>query len=295
MHAFVFEDQPWFPPRLRGYITDVLHVMHRAFCIDEIWTPRIAALMHETGETRIVDLCSGGGGPTLAIVQRLRQQHGLAASAQLTDLFPNRTALERINAAGLPGVRYLAQPVGATDVPEELAGVRTMFASFHHMPEAAARGILADAFHKRRALCVFEGTESYAIGLPLLTCAVTPFTLPRTLDRLLLTYALPLVPALVTWDGVASHRRTHAPAELRELTADLRAADYRWETGWLRHRLVPYRLPYLIGRPVARGRPGPPAPGGAAAALSDAGTGAVLGCPSRGRPGGGGRGGQGTH
>jgi hypothetical protein len=257
IHAFEFEDQPWFPARLRGYMTDILHAVHRALRIYSLWTPRIAALMRETGETRIVDLCSGGGGPTLSIVDQLRERHGLSPAVTLTDLYPNQMALERINAANLPGVRYLEQSVDATDVPEELGGIRTMFASFHHMPEEAARGILADAFHKRRTLCVFEGTVNsawavfcYLVGIPPLTWAVTPLTRPHTLDRLLLTYAVPLVPALVTWDGMASHRRTYSVSELRAMTVHLHADDYRWEMGYMRHPLVPYKLPYLIGRPV---------------------------------------------
>jgi hypothetical protein len=233
--------------------------MHRLFRVYTLWTPHIARLMRETGETHILDLCAGGGGPTLCIVQLLREQYGLPVTVQLTDLFPNRTVLERINSAGVPGVCYLEEPVDATAVSGALGGIRTMFAGFHHMPAAAARAILADVFHKRRPLCVFEGTDNSAwavlchlIGIPLITWGVTPFTRPRTLDRLLLTYALPVVPALVTWDGMASSRRTYSVAELRAMTADLQADDYGWDIGYLHHPLVPYRLPYLVGQPIGR-------------------------------------------
>jgi len=247
------EDQPWLPDELRAYITDVLHAAHRVFRVHEVWTPRLARLLRESGERCILDLCSGGGGPVLAIAERLRRDHGLEVSICLTDLHPNRTALARINRAGLP-VRYLEQPVDATDVPQHLAGLRTLFAGFHHMPPEAARAILADAFHKRRSICVFEvtcnspGAMLSYLGLPLLTWAVTPLTRPLSWRRLLLTYGLPLVPLMVTWDGMASNLRTYSVDELRELVAALDAPDYRWEVGYLRHRLVPFRLPYLVGQ-----------------------------------------------
>ena len=250
-----FEDQPWFPAELRGYITDVLHVSQLVFRVYRMWAPRIAELMRASGERRLVDICSGGGGPALAIFEQLRRDHGLEPELTLTDLYPSRTAAARINAAGLPGVRYREQPVDASCVPDELDGIRTIFAGFHHMPEQAARSILADACRSQRCICIFELTcnspealISY-LGVPLLTWLVTPLTRPLTLRRLLLTYAVPLVPLLVTWDGMASHLRTYSVKELLELTAGLDQQGYSWEAGYLRHILVPYRFPYLIGQP----------------------------------------------
>ena len=39
--------------------------------------------------------------------------------------------------------------------------------------------------------------------------------------------------------------------EQRGLTAGLETEGYRWESRCLRHILVPYRFPYLIGQPAA--------------------------------------------
>ena len=159
VHAYEFEDQPWFPAELRGYLTDVLHVAHRVFRVYRLWAPRIAELLEQTGERRLVDLCSGGGGPALAIADQLRDR-GLQPDLTLTDLYPNHTACARINGAGRPDLRYRAESVDATAVPPELDGIRTLFAGFHHMPEAAARSILADACRQGRCICVFELTDN---------------------------------------------------------------------------------------------------------------------------------------
>jgi hypothetical protein len=261
VQAFEFEDQPWLPDRLRRYLTDIVHAGHHAFRFHEVWLPLLARLVRETGQAHLVDLCSGSGGPVSAIVERLRQQHGLRVTATLTDRFPHRSAIARINGrGGLDGVRYLEHSVDATAVPEELSGIRTMFAGFHHLPQHAARGVLADAFARRQPLCIFELTRNaphallcFLLALPAVTWALTPTARPLDGWRLLLTYAVPLVPALVTWDGLASHLRTYSPAELRAMVADLRADDYRWEAGYLRRAPIPYRFPYLLGTPLQKG------------------------------------------
>jgi hypothetical protein len=257
IHAVELEDQDWLPDFLRCAITDVLHAGHTVFRLHQIWTPLIAGVLERTGETRLVDLCTGGSGPVPAVVDQLRAEHGLSVTAVLTDLYPNQLAISRINGpGGPPHVTYLERPVDAADVPEDLEGVRTMFASFHHMRPAAGRAILADAFFKRKAICIFEFTNNSVIGvlsylvMPLVTMALTPLVRPVSAKRLALTYLVPLIPLLVTGDGMASHLRTYSPAELLELVQGLDAEDYRWEAGDLRHWLVPYRVPYLIGCPL---------------------------------------------
>jgi len=259
VQALELEDQPWLPAGLRRSITDIIHIAHLAFGVYRLWTPRIARVLAACDETRIVDLCSGSGGPALAIGERLRRDHGLPVSLTLTDLYPNRHAVARIDK---PWARYCETPVDAAAVPEELGGLRTVFVGFHHMPEEQARAILVDAFRRRTPLCIFELTNNsmgalltYLVALVPLVWALTPFVRPLSWRRLLLTYLVPLVPLLVTWDGLASHLRTYSVDELRELTAGLDAPDYCWEAGYLRHLLVPYRLPYLVGCPSGAAGP----------------------------------------
>jgi len=255
VHAFEFEDESWFPAELRGYITDLLHVEYRVFRFYQMWSPLIARVMRESGEHRIVDLCSGGGGPAITIAEQLRRDHGLEPDLTLTDRYPNRTALTRINAEEKDGVRYLDRSVDATRVPEELGGIRTIFAGFHHMPREAARSILEDAHREGRCICIFEMTRNSVLALltflvaPLIAWCLTPLTRPLTLRRLLLTYVVPVVPFLLTWDGMASNLRTYSVEELRGMTADLQSGGYRWESGYLRQLPVPYAFPYLIGVP----------------------------------------------
>jgi hypothetical protein len=81
--------------------------------------------------------------------------------------------------------------------------------------------------------------------IPLLVLALTPWTRPR-LWQLLLTYVVPILPLIITWDGLVSCLRTYRPDELLALTEGL--DGHRWTAGHVRHRGVV--LTYLIGEPV---------------------------------------------
>jgi hypothetical protein len=82
-------------------------------------------------------------------------------------------------------------------------------------------------------LLVAEAVERSALGLlgvllsPLLVWLVTPFLRPVTLPRLLFTYVVPLIPLLVTWDGVVSVLRCYRREELLALSAGL-PGDMEW-------------------------------------------------------------------
>jgi hypothetical protein len=146
--------------------------------------------------------------------------------------------------------------VDATNVPAELDGVRTMFNAFHHFPPAVARAILADAVAKRRALAIFEGANSRAVGviaMPLqlpLILLLTPFVRPFRWSRLLFTYIVPLIPLMVLFDGTVSFLRLYLEDDLRELVAGVPGHEtFVWDIGSTSVRGFPHRLTHLIGVP----------------------------------------------
>jgi hypothetical protein len=110
--------------------------------------------------------------------------------------------------------------VDAASVDPGLSGVRTMFTFLHHFSPQVARRMLADAFHRRTGICVFEFTErapgpvfGSLLPAPLMVLLPTPRIRPLTLSRLLFTYLVPVVPLTVTWDAVASNcGRTRRPS-----------------------------------------------------------------------------------
>ena len=258
MNLFEFEDYPWFPDFLRQYLTLYIVTFHRLIGTCEAMLPLLQKLMEKTKLNVIIDICSGGGGPMIDMAQKLQKSGGQPASITLTDLYPNKKAAAAINALGLTNLRYLENSVNAAEVPSDLQGIRTMVASFHHMPPAIAAGIVKDAFNKKQPLLVFEISDNSApnvgwwLPMPvafLMVLLLTPFIRPLTLGQLFWTYVIPVMPLVIAWDGVASNARTYSKEDLLELTREFKSAEYSWEIGRIRRPFYPGSMLYLMGLP----------------------------------------------
>lgn len=257
MSLFEFEDFRWFPNSLRECLTLYIEAMHRLLGTDQLLAPLLARALQSTDTSRIVDLCSGAGGPLLQTSARLAAEHELQPDVTLTDLYPNIDAASRINAAATR-VRYHPSPVDAAAVPPTLDGVRTMVCSFHHMPPHVARAILEDAFRKRQPFCMVEISDNsqpkalwwtaFPIGI-LMVLFITPFIRPLRLRQLFFTYLVPILPFAIAWDGAVSNARTYSEADLRELLAGLESEDYGWEISHPKAPKGPATMLTLVGLP----------------------------------------------
>ena len=247
LHLFEFNDQPWLPATIRNWLTAYLLVAYRSTPFGGMFGQRVAALMKESGSTRIVDLCSGAGGP-IAIVKEELERAGMAPRITMTDLFPNRDAIH-------PSIDYWPEPVDARAVPKQLTGMRTMFAGFHHFEPSDATRILRSAFEDRCAIGVFELTARTPVGIagalliPFGVLLMTPRIRPVSIAQLLFTYLIPILPLIILWDGMVSQWRTYTPDEMRAMTKNLDAIDYEWESGMAQVPGTPLAVPYLTGRP----------------------------------------------
>ena len=232
-------DLPSCPPSLRDALTDFLAFAENlAGAYDPVGPPLRRALA-QTKAHRIIDLCSGAGGPW----RRLADEVGVPVL--LTDLYPHR---------GSPlDLRLHPTPVDARAVPKELDGFRTIFTAFHHFPPGEARAILADAVQRGQAIGVFEIARRAALEIAVVaftwlgTLVSVPFMRPWRWSRLVWTYLPPVLPIVGTFDGVVSCLRTYSKTELRELVRGL--DTYTWEIGDFRGGWSPLRGTYLIGVP----------------------------------------------
>lgn len=226
-----FLDFPNLPASLRRGETDVLHRMERLTRIHEAVVDEIVGLLPLAAAPRIIDLGSGSGGPVLGLVPALRAR-GHAVEGVLTDLHP-------VPAPVPDGLRWWPEPVDATAVPVELRGVRTSFLTFHHLPPAAARAMLADAARAAAPILVFETTTrsmrfalANLFGTPLLAAALHP-------------RAGPLVPLLVGWDATASALRSYTADEMLALAPP----SPRWSWRVHEQRWWGLQVRWLVGAP----------------------------------------------
>ena len=178
MQLVELEDLPWFPSVLRDGGTAFLEFAERTSGHGRMLVPPLERALDATGETRIVDLCSGGGGPAASIADELARR-GRNVTVTLTDLYPNAPAYERAERESGGKVTGFTRSVDATAVPAELPGVRTIFNAFHHFPREQAKKVLADAVAQRKAIGVFEVVSRELPMLPLLL--LTPLTVTFSL------------------------------------------------------------------------------------------------------------------
>jgi hypothetical protein len=263
MHLFEWEDQPWLPRVFRDFITDHLRYTHNEAMREPVnvaIAQRLAALLARTGTSRIIDLCAGAGGPLGRIGQILVEEFSVPLEIVVTDLYPNVVAFKTLEAQSEGRVSARYESTSATDVPGELRGIRTLFAALHHFQPSQVKLVLADAVRKRAPIAVFEPLERTArmVALIGLVSFVRGFThTPRvgrlTTERFLLTYLLPLSPAILAWDGIVSAFRTYTADELLQLARSVGDSRYEWEAG--RFDVPgPYgSMPttYLIGVPIS--------------------------------------------
>ena len=257
-HLIEIEDQAWCPRAVRDGITDFLQFTLAASRSYDAIQPVLAVTLRRVSSRRVIDLCSGAAGPWLSLQPELARS-GLDVSVCLTDMYPNLGAFELFKDATDHAITYCPQPVDAAQVPGELTGFRTMFTAFHHFhPEKASR-VLADAIGKREGIAVFEATERSVRGLllmllaPLMLVLAAPFIRPFRWSRLLWTYVIPLIPAVILFDGMVSCLRTYRLEELQALAAGLNAKDYHWETGAVQSNRSLIPITYLVGVPITRG------------------------------------------
>ena len=254
MQLIEFHDQPWFPRLLRDQVTDALQLILHLGNVYQPIVNRLRRALENSGSRQILDLCSGAGGPWLWLYKAFDGQGSPPVSVCLTDKYPNATAFSHANIASRNRIHFHAAPVDVAEVPPELDGFRTLFASFHHFPPRQAQAILQDAVNRRQGIGIFEAPGRHIVTLllvllvPLADLVVTPFLRPFRWSRLLWTYVIPVIPVVLWFDGMISCLRTYSPDELAELTDGLSgASEYEWDIGEEQAGFLSLPITYLIG------------------------------------------------
>lgn len=252
-HLFEFEDLPWFPSRIRDYMTDYLQFVANQFDFYKPVLPVLEKGLRESGAETVIDLASGGGGGLLKLVEHLEASFP-ELRVVLTDRYPNAHAFARTMEKHPATFACEPQPVDARAVPEHLRGLRTQFLSLHHFETDDARRILQNAVDAGQPIALFEAQRRNVEHLlrfalsPIAVLVMTPFIRPFTWGRLLFTYLIPVVPFFVFWDGLVSVLRTYSGDEMRAMTAESDGGDrYTWEIG--ENREGPACIQYLLGYP----------------------------------------------
>lgn len=258
IHLFEFHDLPWFPQWMRRCITRLIIVMHNLMRSHEQLAELVSKALQHSSHKKVIDLCSGSGGPMLKAHNLLKEKSQKdSVELLLTDLYPDKQLAEKLAHSDSPsGISYLTKPVDAANVDPSQKGVRTMVGSFHHMKPETARSILEDAKENHQPICIFEISDNSApiflwwIALPInfiMALFITPLVRPLRWEQIVFTYIIPIIPLCFAWDGAVSNARTYTLNDMDELLRGLEADDYKWEKGEIKGKTTKL---YLLGLPV---------------------------------------------
>lgn len=250
LHLFEFEDQVWFPKRIRNLITDILgHLVKNDLYLPS--TNKIKEVMQQADCDQIIDLCAGSGEAALRL-QAALQENNFPTKLILTDKYPNAEKIKALNNAS---VCYFPQSIDAVSVSPNLKGFRTLFASFHHFNPSQAQKILQDAVTNGMPIGIFEFTERrwnrifFMLLAVFYALMITPFIKPFSLRRLFYTYIFPIVPLVFAFDGIISTLRTYNEDELKKMISLLENNNFAWEIGKYSTKIWTINVTYLLGWP----------------------------------------------
>jgi len=244
IHLFEFHERPECPEFIRESVVEALGLGLKWGNLSAVLGPEFQRFVARVKATRVLDLCSGSGQPVSNLVRWLRGQTGPIPQFVLSDLFPNRAALQLSQAQNPDQIEVSVGPIDATDVSGELDhDSRMMVNAFHHFDDDHARAILADCAAKKKNIFIFESTPRglgtfirLGMSMPHVPIAllVNPFVAPRNkLLKFVFTYIVPLIPIAFSWDSVITNLRTYSKAELDALTQSI--PNYEWT-----YREVPF-------------------------------------------------------
>lgn len=243
VQLFEFEDQSWFPDWMRVSLTRLILVLHKMVGFSDMLSTILDNKIRRLDSNTIVDLGSGAGGPMIDVFKTLKSKYGYEQlQLTLTDLYPSKATISRINSLNEKGLTYHNESVDATKMNSAPKGIKTMINSFHHMPVDAAKNILRSAAENKEPIFIYEMADNkiplilWWLLLPIslvimivMVLFMTPFVQPLTGKQLLFTYLVPIIPIAYAWDGQASMPRIYAIKDYPELLEGIDQSEYSFK------------------------------------------------------------------
>ena len=245
LHLFEFHDQEWFPESWRNEITLILEKLWTLDLPIPFFTPPYLAvteiLERNLGKNpKIIDICSGSGGPLLKIASTLYNSTTVPVKILLTDLYPNQESID--NLSGNTLVSYHKEPVDACKIPASLFKdskqvIRTCFGAFHHLEEHIAKRVLKDTIENSHCIIIVDLPDCsifsvlsqcilFYVSWILYLLYIRPLTFTRFMNII-----IPVIPLILTIDGILSALRTYSKEDYWRILSEIPDSfdQYSWK------------------------------------------------------------------
>src|SRR5262245_24048434 len=123
MHLIEIHEQPWCPPSLRDALTDYLQFAIESGNPYGAIVERLKQSVLRARATRVIDLCSGGGGPWRRLHREFASTN-FPIEVCLTDKYPNLAAFRLAQTESGGKLSFCSEPVNAGSVPRSFRHTR---------------------------------------------------------------------------------------------------------------------------------------------------------------------------
>jgi hypothetical protein len=230
LQLFEFCDQAWLPAFIREAHLDCLNFIHTTYQPYFRLAGLIARWASQTGNAAVLDIGSGGAEQVARLIRCAIAQDVSLPRFVVSDLYPNIDAWRQVEGElGEQQLGHVEKPLSALNAQDSNLRNWSIFTAFHHLAPETARHFLANFAKHGNGLCIVELTKRRWLDIiPMIFALpvhlIVPFFAKKfKLSKLLVTTVLPIVPVMVSFDGVISVLRTYKPDEIVNMfPADLR-------------------------------------------------------------------------
>jgi hypothetical protein len=213
------------PPNLRREVMSSLAWLQERSGTTDAIARAIPVAAHALGATAIVELGSGAG----ELMAQLARVCPYSVDLVASDLHPPVELWERRFGRR---IAWLSEPVSIASFDDAIAAAKPgnvallLSAALHHLDDDAARAFFERAARARVHVIVAEPVRRSFLGVALgaatgLGALALPLSEPRRLATLAWHWLFPVVPALLSHDGIVSALRQRDDADWARLTRDL--------------------------------------------------------------------------
>jgi hypothetical protein len=255
LHLIELHEQEWIPRAWGELFQKTLGQLLSKGKLFEAVADCLQHSLRKLQTDAVLDLCSGSGDLAVNIWRGLDK-----ASAEdeiprlvLSDLFPNLAAYREHKKEHGELVEFYSEPINALHPPEGGPRVWMMIQSLHHFRPEEARSILQNAARNADGFIVLETTQrtfkNFMIGfLGFFGTILVAFRIrPWRFRNLLWGFLVPVVPMMMSIDGIVSVLRSYTLDELDEFTQSVGESDFSWERGYVPVPGTPLKITYLVG------------------------------------------------
>jgi hypothetical protein len=234
---FEFCDQAWLHGIWREAYMDGLNSLFKLGGVYKTICRPYCRWAGLSGGRSVLDLASGGAGEIETLVQSANAGSSPLPKITVSDLYPDFDAFKRLKARFPDQVDFVQTPVDAANTSGRMESLLSISAGFHHFNPEQARKVLANAMQQSNGLFIVEVFDRSVLSallcllnlLPLMLCPL--FSKRFSLNKVLITTVLPIIPLMIVFDGVVSAFRTYRPEEILAMLPPERRHEWHWESG----------------------------------------------------------------